>query len=54
MEDGKVNIPVRRISNNQIIGAITLDGEASGDSLVEKTNREGFIENDAYEALRAG
>jgi signal transduction histidine kinase len=48
----RVNIPVRRISNNQIIGVITLDGQASAKSLVEKTNREGFIENDAYEALR--
>lgn len=48
----RVNIPVRRISNNQIIGAIILDGQASAKSLVEKTNREGFVENDAYEALR--
>lgn len=48
----RVNIPVRRISNNQIIGAIMLDGEGSAKSLVEKTNREGFIENDAYQALR--
>jgi signal transduction histidine kinase len=48
----RVNIPVRRISNNQIIGVVTLDGEASRDFLVEKTNREGFIENDAYEALK--
>jgi signal transduction histidine kinase len=48
----RVNIPVRRISNNQIIGAVMLDGVASRVSLVEKTNREGFIENDAYEALK--
>ena len=48
----RVNIPVRRISNNQIIGAVMLDGEASAKSLVEKTNREGFIENDPYHALR--
>jgi len=48
----RVNIPVRRISNNQIIGAIILDGKASEKSLMEKTNREGFIENDAYKALR--
>jgi signal transduction histidine kinase len=48
----RVNIPVRRISNNQIIGAVMLDGKASRNSLVEKTNREGFIENDAYEALK--
>lgn len=48
----RVNIPVRRISNNQIIGAVMLDGNSSSKSLVEKTNREGFIENDAYEALK--
>ncbi len=48
----RVNIPVRRIGNNQIIGAIMLDGKASAKALREKTNREGFIENEAYEALR--
>ena len=48
----RVNIPVRRISNNQIIGAVMLDGEVSAKALVEKTNREGFIENDACSALR--
>lgn len=48
----RVNIPVRRIGNNQIIGAIMLDGKTSAKALREKTNREGFIENDAYEALK--
>jgi len=47
----RVNIPTGRISNNQIIGAVHLKADASS-SLVEKTNREGFIENDAYEAFR--
>ncbi len=47
----RVNVPTRRISNNVIIGAVSLDS-ASSRSLVEKTNREGFIENDAYEAFR--
>lgn len=47
----RVNVPVRRISNNQIIGAVLLDLDSSGD-LIEKTNREGFVENEAYEALR--
>jgi signal transduction histidine kinase len=37
-------------SNNQIIGFIYLDPESSG-SLIEKTNREGFIHNAAYENL---
>lgn len=44
----RVNIPTRRISNNLIIGAVTLDRESSG-VLREKTNREGFIENEHYE-----
>lgn len=48
----RVNIPVKRIGNNQILGAVMLDGEASYSALIEKTNREGFIENDAYAALR--
>jgi len=47
----RVNVPTRRISNNVIIGAISLDSASSGD-LIEKTNREGFIENDAYEAFQ--
>ncbi|PYF74350.1 EcoRII N-terminal effector-binding domain-containing protein [Pedobacter nutrimenti] len=35
-------------SNNQNIGFIYLDSETSG-SLVEKTNREGFIKNESYD-----
>ncbi|HAO07114.1 MAG TPA: hypothetical protein DCQ50_09010 [Chryseobacterium sp.] len=35
-------------SNNQIIGFVYLDDERSG-ALVEKTNREGFIKNEAYD-----
>lgn len=49
--DRRVNIPVRRIGNNQIIAAVLLDSKQSTD-LIEKTNREGFIENDAYYALK--
>lgn len=47
----RVNIPTVRVSNNQVIGAVSLRAGPS-DDLVEKTNREGFIENDAYEAFR--
>ncbi len=43
----RVNAPHRKISNNLILAAIELDREKSQD-LIEKTNREGFIENDAY------
>jgi signal transduction histidine kinase len=47
----RVNKPVVRVSNNQLIGALMLDG-ANSVGLIEKTNREGFIENDAFELLR--
>lgn len=43
----RVNMPTKRISNNIILGAVYLDREASKD-LVEKANREGFVENEAY------
>jgi signal transduction histidine kinase len=36
-----------RIGNKLILGAVSLDRESSVD-LEEKTNREGFLENDAY------
>ena len=47
----RVNIPTRRISRNIILGAVHLSLESSG-KLVEKTNREGFVENDACRRLR--
>jgi signal transduction histidine kinase len=43
----RVNTPSAKTSNNQILGAIRLDATKSGD-LREKSNREGFIENQAY------
>ena len=47
----RVNIPTRRISRNIILGAIHLSvGKSAG--LVEKTNREGFVENNACQNLR--
>ena len=47
----RVNIPTKKISNNLIIGAVHLQRRKSTD-LIEKTNREGFIENEAYETLK--
>lgn len=56
----RVNIPSQRISNNLTIGAVSLSladslrfvkGEPVG--LVEKTNREGFVENAAFDAFRS-
>jgi Histidine kinase-, DNA gyrase B-, and HSP90-like ATPase len=43
----RVNQPGKTISNNIVIGAIYLNKKSSLD-LEEKTNREGFIENEAY------
>jgi hypothetical protein len=48
-----LELDIRRVqnkewfSNNQVIGYIYLDSESST-SLIEKTNREGFIENEAF------
>lgn len=47
----RVNVPTRRISRNIILGAIHLSLKESTD-LVEKTNREGFVENVACAQLR--
>jgi signal transduction histidine kinase len=47
----RVNKPTRGISRNIILGGIHLSLESSL-ALKEKTNREGFVENDAYFRLR--
>ena len=47
----RINVPTKRISNNLIIGAVHLQRDRSSD-LIEKTNREGFIENEAYKTLK--
>ena len=47
----RVNTPTAKTSNNQILGVLRLDATTSGD-LREKSNREGFIENKAYEDFR--
>jgi hypothetical protein len=43
----RVNQPGSRVSNNQNIGYVFLNSEQSR-NLVEKTNREGFIENSVF------
>lgn len=53
----RVNIPTKRLSNNLIVGAASLNIKKSIDlklnrGLIEKTNREGFVENLDYEAFR--
>ena len=47
----RVNVPTRRISRNIILGAIHLSLRDST-GLVEKTNREGFVENEPCLQLR--
>jgi len=47
----RVNQPAKRISNNILLSAISVNRKDS-DDLIEKTNREGFLENEAYEAFR--
>jgi signal transduction histidine kinase len=47
----RVNQPTLRVSRNVIVGAVNITLERSVD-LVEKTNREGFVENDAFSRLR--
>lgn len=48
----RVNVPTRRISRNIVLGAINLSLHDST-GLVEKTNREGFVENEFCEQLRS-
>jgi len=43
----RVNMPTKRISNNILLGAVYVD-RASSPDLMEKANREGFVENAAY------
>ena len=47
----RVNIPARRISNNIVLGAVYLDRKESS-GLIEKTSREGFVENDSFTIFR--
>ena len=47
----RVNAPTRGISSNIVLGAVHLSLQDST-ALVEKTNREGFVEDDATERLR--
>ena len=44
--------PAKRISRNIVLGAIELSADTSS-GLIEKTNREGFIENEAFENLKS-
>lgn len=48
LETRRINNPSKTISSRLVIGAVNINRIESGD-LIEKTSREGFIENDAYQ-----
>jgi signal transduction histidine kinase len=47
----RVNVPTKRISNNLVIGAVSLEIEKSS-GLIEKTNREGFVDNEVFRIFK--
>ena len=51
LDGRRVNVPAAKLSNNLVTGAFSLNLESSTD-LIEKTNREGFVENEAFHAFR--
>jgi signal transduction histidine kinase len=51
LDKARINEPVDKIGNRNILAAVMLDRSKSKD-LNEKTNREGFIESDAYVEFR--
>ena len=52
LDSRRVNVPAQRISNRLVIGAVQLDLDKS-QGLVEKTNREGFVEAPSYQVFRS-
>lgn len=51
LESKRINAPGRKISRNLILSIIDLKSEESS-ALIEKTNREGFIEDQAFQDFR--
>lgn len=51
LDHARLNQPAAKISNNIIIGAVFLKRSESL-SLIEKSNREGFVENAAYKEFK--
>lgn len=47
----RVNNPTKGLSRNIIVGHVKIEQENSSE-LIEKSNREGFIENDAYDRFK--
>lgn len=48
----RVNDPSVRLSPGQMIGAVSLNLKRTHDVLLEKTNRQGFVENECFHAFR--
>jgi len=48
----RVNNPTKCVSNNQVIGIINISGN-NNPKLADKTDREGIIENEAFEDFRS-
>lgn len=51
LDQDRINDPSRTLSNRLIVGAVELDSQTTS-YLREKTNREGFIDDDAYQKLK--
>jgi hypothetical protein len=51
LDQRRVNNPVVRLSNNQIVGFIEISGDANPE-LRDQTNREGLIHNEAFTDLQ--
>ena len=51
LDQRRVNNPVEKLSNNQVIGFIDIGRDANPD-LMDQTNREGLINNQALDSLR--
>lgn len=51
LDQRRVNSPVERLSNNQVIGFIDI-GRDRNPELIDQTNREGLFHNPAFEDLR--
>lgn len=52
LDSRRINTPGKYLSNNLVLGAVQLP-RAGSEDLLEKANREGFIENAAYSEFRA-
>ncbi len=51
LNEQRIQAPARRIGNNQVIGYVQIQSEEQS-HLIEKSARDGLIENDAFERLR--